>query len=57
MKVIDSNYIAFLPFRYIWNVNVLLAHETINWAKQTKQEMIFLKLDFAKAYNMVTWDF
>ena len=29
----------------------------IDWAKRSKQPLLFLKLDFAKAYNKVDWDF
>ena len=37
--------------------NILLTHETMEWAKQTGQPFIFLKLDFSKAYDMVDWTF
>ncbi len=36
---------------------MFLAHEIIDWARCTKQKIIFLKLDFAKAYDKVSWDF
>jgi hypothetical protein len=36
---------------------VFLAHETLNWAKRSKQSIIFLKLEFSKAYDNVSWDF
>ncbi len=31
--------------------------ETIDWAKQSDQFLVFLKLDFTKAYVKVGWDF
>ena len=37
--------------------NVVLALETLYWAKISKQPMIFLKLDFSKAYDKVSWQF
>jgi hypothetical protein len=36
---------------------MFLAHEKIDWARCTKNIYIFLKLDFAKAYDKVSWDF
>jgi hypothetical protein len=42
--------------KYIFD-KMFLAHEIIDWARCTKQEKIFLKLDFAKAYDKVSWDF
>jgi hypothetical protein len=33
--------------------NVLLVHETMDWAKRTNQSMVLLKLDFGKAYDEV----
>lgn len=32
-------------------------HETIEWAKTSVQALVMLKLDFSKAYNMVSWKF
>jgi hypothetical protein len=43
---------AFLPMRYILD-NIFLAHETIYHAKQSSQPLVFLKLDYSKAYNRV----
>jgi hypothetical protein len=45
---------TFLPLRHIFDKNIL-AHEIIDWARCTKQKIIFLKLDFAKAYDKVSW--
>ncbi len=56
MKIIDNDQIAFLPLRYILD-NVLLTHQTIDWAKRFKQDMMFLKLKFAKVFDKVSWSF
>jgi hypothetical protein len=37
--------------------NILLTHETISWAKRSKQPLVFLKLNFSKAYDKVNWSF
>jgi hypothetical protein len=42
--------------RYILD-NIVLTQETINWAKVSKQPLLLLKLDFAKAYDRVSWPF
>ncbi len=52
MEIIDVDQTTFLLIRYIIN-NVLLTHETINWAKRSKHDFIFLKFDFVKAYDKV----
>jgi hypothetical protein len=56
INFIHNDQFAFLPCSYIFN-NLLLAHENINWARQTKHDLIYLKLDFANAYDKVSWDF
>ncbi len=56
METIDQNQSMFLPFRFILN-NILLTHETIAWAKKSKQPLVFLKLDFSDAYDKVDWNF
>lgn len=42
--------------RYLLD-NILLTHETLDWAKHSKQPLLFLKLDFCKAYDMVDRSF
>ena len=56
VEVIDSNQVAFLAPRFILD-NILLTHESIQWAKESRQDSIFLKLDFSKAYDSVDWTF
>jgi hypothetical protein len=52
MEVISPDQSAFLPMRFILD-NIYLTHETIAYAKQTHQPLLFLKLDFSKAYDKV----
>lgn len=56
VEVIDSGQIAFLPLWSILN-NILLTHGSIQWAMESNQDSIFLKLDFSKAYDSVDWSF
>jgi hypothetical protein len=56
MEVISHDQSVFLPMRFILN-NIFFTHQTIQWAKKSKQSLIFLKLDFSKAYNKVEWTF
>jgi hypothetical protein len=52
MEVINLDQSAFLPLRVILD-NILLTQEMMSWAKQSRQSLLFLKLDFSKAYDMV----
>lgn len=56
MDIISADQSTFLPLRFILD-NIILTHETIGWAKFSKQALIFLKLDFTKAFDMVDWAF
>lgn len=56
MEIIDPDQSTFLPLRFILD-NIMLSHETIEWAEHTKQPLIFLKLDFSKAFDIVDWNF
>jgi hypothetical protein len=56
MEIISPDQSAFLPLRFILD-NILLTHETMEWATHSDQPLIFLKLDFSKAYDMVDWPF
>lgn len=53
MEVIDLNQSSFLPLRFILD-NIMLTHETIDWAEHTKHPF---KIDFTKAFDIVNWDF
>ena len=54
--VISLDQTAFLPLRFILD-NIVLTQETLHWARTSKQPTIFLKLDFSKAYDKVSWHF
>ena len=54
MEIISPEQSAFLPMRFILD-NLVLTQETMAWAKQSNQALLFLKLDFLKAYDMVEW--
>ena len=54
MDVISPDQSAFLPLRFILD-NLLITQETMAWAESSNQPLIFLKLDFSKAYDMVDW--
>lgn len=56
MEVIDYDRSVFLPLRFILD-NILLTHETMALAEHTNQPLIFLRLDFSKAYDRVDWCF
>ena len=54
MDVISPDQSAFLPLRFILD-NLLITQETMAWVESSNQPLIFLKLDFSKAYDMVDW--
>jgi len=49
---INPDQLAFFPLRYVLD-NILLQYQTIEWVKDSNQDLIFLELDFAKAYDVV----
>jgi hypothetical protein len=52
MEVVDIDQTTFLPImKYILD-NILLMQETINWVQRSNQTLVFLKLDFVKAYDV-----
>jgi hypothetical protein len=56
MEVISPNQSAFLPLIFILD-NIFLTHEMIEYAKKSKQSLVFLKLDCSKAYDRVDLEF
>lgn len=54
--VISLEQTAFLQLRFILD-NIVLTQESLHWAKTSKQPTVFLKLDFSKAYDKVSWNF
>lgn len=47
---------GFLKGRYILD-NLMLAWETMEWAQQSGQNDLIIKLDFDKAYDRICWSF
>lgn len=56
MDIISPDQSAFLPTRFILD-NIFLTHETMDWASHSNQALIFLNLDFSKAFDMVESSF
>ena len=56
MDIISPDQLAFLSLKFILN-NIFLTQETMSWAEQSSQPLLFLKLDFSKAYDLIEWDF
>lgn len=56
MDVISPEQSAFLLLRFILD-NLIVTQKTMAWAEQFRQPLLFLKLDFSKAYDMVEWRF
>ena len=56
VEIVSPDQSAYLRNRFILD-NILLTHETTSWARKSKQESIFLKLDFSKAFDWVNWQF
>jgi hypothetical protein len=54
--IISENQTAFIKGRNILE-GVLILHEVIHELNSKKQSGIILKLDFAKGYDKVHWDF
>jgi hypothetical protein len=56
MEIISPDQLAFLPMHFILD-NLFLTQETIHYARHSTQPLMFLKLDFSKAYNQVDLSF
>jgi hypothetical protein len=56
MELISLDQSTFFPMRCILD-NIFLTQETITHAKQSHQPLLFLKLDFSKAYDKVDLSF
>jgi len=55
-KLIDPIQSAFVPGRFILD-GVLIVSELLDLAKRRKDKCFFLKVDFAKAYDSVSWSY
>jgi hypothetical protein len=49
-EVISLDYMAFLRLKYIIDI-VFFTHERLDWARCSKQDLVFLKIDFVKTYE------
>ena len=47
---------GFIKSKYILD-NIFSIWEGMGWAHKSKQPAIFLKIDFAKAYDHIEWPF
>lgn len=61
MKVVLSGLISENQTGFVgdWQSldGVMTVNEVVCWAKAVQKEIMLLKIDFAKAYNCVNWDF
>lgn len=55
-QIILPTQTAFVKNRCILD-NDFLATEAIKWAKESRQNLVILLLDFEKAYDRVNWSF
>lgn len=56
-RIIQPTQTAFVKDRCILDNIVLLASEAIDWACESKQDLVIILLDFEKAYDRVKWTF
>ena len=55
-QIIHPEQTGFIKSRYILD-NIIDVWEGMEWARHSKQQAIFLKIDFAKAYDRIEWPF
>ena len=55
-NLVGSSQTAYIKGRQILD-GALILNETISWLQKSKKAGVILKLDFAKAYDSVSWDF
>lgn len=51
---VKSSQTGFVRGRNILD-NVFLVYESMEWAKESSQDLILLMVDFEKAYDRVNW--
>lgn len=56
MMIVCPEQTSFLGGRFILD-NLMLAWETCEWAQQSQQDALLVKLDFDKAYDRMRWSF
>lgn len=54
--IVRAEQTGFLKGKYILD-NLMLAWETAEWAQQSGQNALIVKLDFHKAYDRIRWSF
>ena len=54
--IVRPEKIGFIKSKYILD-NIIVVWEGMEWAHKSKQKAIFLKIDFAKAYDRIEWPF
>ncbi len=54
--IIRPNQTGFVEGRNILD-NVFMAQEGLNWAEESNQDLVFLLLDFEKAFDRIEWGF
>lgn len=54
--IISECQSAFVSGRQILD-GVLVANEVVSWAKYNKKSLLVFKIDFAKAYDCINWNF
>ena len=55
-RITHPNQSAFIQGRYILD-GVLVLHEVLHEVRSKHLKAVFLKIDFHKAYNTVSWPF
>jgi hypothetical protein len=54
--IIRPNQTGFVEGRSIIN-NTFMAQEALDWAEESKQDLVLLLLDFEKAFDRIEWGF
>lgn len=55
-SILSNEQTAFVKNRQILDVS-LMVNEVVECYKKNKKKMMVLKIDFAKAYDSVSWNF
>jgi len=55
-KIFHPQYIGFILGRFILDT-FLSTWEDMEWARESRQQALFLKMDVYKAYDHIDWSF